>query len=78
MGHYVHELTDIEESCGVTLEQVANELPRVAVRENGTVWVDADLPPALAGSVARAALGAPAEYLGMNIAGVRVYGPEQQ
>lgn len=58
MTTYTHRLSEIELACGVTLDQVARELPRVLVREGGaTVVVDATLPPALAGSVARAAFG---------------------
>lgn len=58
MSAYVHTLTDIELACGVTLEQVAAELPRVLIRDSGaTVIVDATNPPALCASVARCAFG---------------------
>ena len=58
MRTYTHRLSEIELACGVTLEQVARELPRVLVRDSGaTVVIDATLPPALAGSVVRAAFG---------------------
>lgn len=63
MRHYVHELTPTEEACGVTLEQVADLLPKVLVR-NGKVYLPTNTPPALAGSVARCALGQPARYVG--------------
>jgi len=61
MNHYTHTLTEIEQACGVTLDDVARELPRVALRENAA-WVDGSLAPALATSTARAALGKPAAY----------------
>lgn len=70
---YIHELTEIETACGVTLESVALELKRCAVRPNGDVWVDGKIGPALAGSVARAALAGPAEYVGQNMTGCAVY-----
>lgn len=64
MTAYVHELTPIEIECGVTLEAVARELPRgVFFREDGRFFmVSKHLSPALAGSVARAAFGGPAEF----------------
>ena len=58
MSHYVHQLTELELACGVTLADVARELPRVMIRDSGaTVVVDATLSPALANSVARASFG---------------------
>lgn len=65
-------LTETEIACGVTLEQVAAELPRCVIRRAGTVIVSGALSPALAGSVARAALGAPVELDGLSLLG-RVY-----
>lgn len=56
MNIYEHELTDTEKACGVTLEQVAHELPRVLLRDD-RVYVDGRLSPALSNSVARAAFG---------------------
>ncbi|PZU04694.1 MAG: hypothetical protein DI630_00840 [Gordonia sp. (in: high G+C Gram-positive bacteria)] len=56
MTDYTHELTDIEIACGVTLDDVARELPRVLLRED-RVHVDGRVSPALGGSVARAAFG---------------------
>ena len=71
MTTYKHTLTDVERACGVTLEDVARELERGTFREGGqTFVVDADLPPALAGSVARAAFaGEPVEYVGRTMLG---------
>lgn len=70
MSTYVHTLTEIETACGVTLEDVARELPRGTFRENGTVFVVYwDASPALASSVARCAFGAPAEYVGKTLLG---------
>ena len=71
MSTYTHTLTDIEQACGVTLEDVARELPRGVFRESGeTFIVDAGLPPALAGSVARCAFaGKPVEYVGRTSLG---------
>lgn len=55
---YTHSLTSTEAACGVTLDDVARELPRVLIRDGGaTVIVDGTLAPALAASVARAAFG---------------------
>ncbi|QKY79756.1 hypothetical protein SEA_ENGINEER_182 [Gordonia Phage Engineer] len=75
MTHYVHSLTEIEQACGVTLDDVARELPRVALRDNA-VWVDGKLPPALATSTARAALAKPAAYSHHALNGtIAVYKP---
>ncbi|MGO2188881.1 MAG: hypothetical protein ACTH4Y_11635 [Microbacterium gubbeenense] len=65
---YTHALTTTEAACGVTLDDVARELPRVMIRESGaTVIIDGTLAPALAASVARAAFGHhPHTYAGMN------------
>lgn len=68
MSNYIHTLTEIEAACGVTLEQVAAELPRCLVR-NGKVTISANVGPALAGSVARCALGVPAAYIGRSLIG---------
>lgn len=82
MAHYQHELTEIETACGVTLNQVANLLPLVAVRWNETygedeVWVARDVAPALAVSTARAALGEPATLAGFaRDLGVAIYVPK--
>ena len=70
MRTYTHTLTELEIACGVTLADVARELPRGVFRENGdTFVVSADCGPALAGSVARCAFGAPAEYVGRTLLG---------
>lgn len=69
-----HELTAIEIACGVTLDDIARELPRgVSLDGWQTFHVPADLSPALASAVARCALGAPVEYLGKSPLG-RKYG----
>lgn len=67
-----HKLTDIEIACGVTLEQVADLLPKVLVRD-GRAIVPKDTPPALSASVARCALGEKAVYTGHNQLGQPVY-----
>jgi hypothetical protein len=78
MSNYTHTLTPTEEACGVTLDDVARELPRGVFRDNGRVFVVAESAgPALAASVARCAFGgAPVEYAGRSLLG-RVYVPVQ-
>lgn len=68
---YIHTLTELETACGVTLEDVARELPRGVFREGGdTFVVSEDAGPALAGSVARCAFGgAPVECVGRTMLG---------
>lgn len=66
---YTHELTDIEIACGITLEQVADELPKgsfFGARGEELFMVPDNIGPALAGSVARAAFAGPAHYVGMT------------
>ena len=67
-----HTLTALEISCGVTLEQVAEVLPKVLLHQD-TAILPADLAPALATSVARCALGVPFEYVGHNMLSLPVY-----
>lgn len=67
-----HTLTETEVACGVTLDQVADLLPKVLLR-NDQVILPADTPPALAASVARCALGEKAVYTGSNLLGHLVY-----
>lgn len=67
MSHTIHALTETETACGVTLEQVAELLPLVAVLGD-TAWVPA-VAPALAASTARCALGTGVEF-------VKLYGRE--
>ena len=63
MSTYTLELTEIEISCGVTLEAVAVELPLGRlVRDGDGFMVSKSAPPALAGATARAALTAPVEF----------------
>ena len=50
------QLNDFEIALGVTLDDVAAALPSVLIRD-GFVIVESDLPPAIAGAVARCALG---------------------
>ena len=71
MQEYKLELSDIERACGVTLEDVARELPRVLMRDGRCIT--RDIAPALAGAVARAALGGPAQFAGLNALGLPVY-----
>lgn len=75
-----HALTDTEITCGVTLDQVAEILPKTLVRGTGedafVVLPDDDsISPALATSVARCALSTPAGYVGHNTFGQPVYRP---
>jgi len=67
-----HTLTELELACGVTLADVARELPRAYMPNSSTVVLPAGLSPALAGSVARCAIGA-CEYAGLNELGLPVY-----
>lgn len=67
-----HTLTELERACGVTLTDVARELPRAYMPDSFTVILPDGLAPALAGSVARAAIGA-CEYAGHNAIGLPVY-----
>lgn len=67
-----HELTEIEIAAGVTLDQVAQVLPKALLRDERVI-LPADTAPALAGSVARCVFGEPAEYAGHNQLGLPVY-----
>lgn len=67
-----HTLTELEQACGVTLADVARELPRAYMPDSLTVILPDGLAPALAGSVARAAIGT-CEYAGHNTLGLPVY-----
>lgn len=70
MTHTPFTLTDLERACGVTLKDVARELPRGTFRENDTVFiVAADIVPAIASAVARCAFNAPVEYQGKTLLG---------
>lgn len=63
MAEYITQLTPTEEACGVTLDAVAELLPKGAFFSNGELWaMPANTPPALAGAVARTAFGGPAEF----------------
>lgn len=74
MNVYTHTLTDIEEACGVTLEDVARELPRGGFIDEGRAFVTDAASPALAMSVARAAYaGAAVRFAGLNALGWSVY-----
>ena len=72
MKTYTLVLTEVEKACGVTLEQVAELLPKVLVRQ-GKVIFPTYVGPALAGATARCALAHPAEYVGLNSLGHPVY-----
>lgn len=70
MSTYTFVPTELETACGVTTDDVARELPRGVFRDNDSIFVvSADLPPALAGAVARTALGGPVEYVGKHLFG---------
>lgn len=75
MSHYTHSLTAIEEACGVTLDQVAEMLPKCRVFDNGTaITLPANTGPALAGSVARCAFGGKrGEFSGMALGTLPTY-----
>lgn len=73
MNTYKLELTEIESACGVTLGQVAEVLPKVAMRGD-YVLIPKDTPPALAGAVARCAFAGPVKFRGLNDYGMPVYG----
>lgn len=73
-------LSAIESACGVTVDDVTRERSRAAVRltsDGMRVMVDGDTPPALAGAVARMALGVRCERLGRNMVGHSVYAPAE-
>lgn len=74
MNTYKLELTEIEEYCGVTLEEVAEVLPKVLVR-NDQVFLPEHVGPALAGAVARCALAGPVEFVGINTLRQPIYRP---
>lgn len=76
MREYKLELTEIEVACGVTLEQVAEVLPKVLMRNNACI-IPGDVGPALAGAVARCAFAEPAEFLAMNGLGQSIYVPRE-
>lgn len=70
---YKHTLTPIEEACGVTLEQVADLMAKVLVRQE-KVYIPESASPALAGSVARCVFGGQeVDFLGSNALGHWVY-----
>lgn len=67
MADYTTELSPTEIACGVTLEQVAELLPKGAFFSNGELWaMPRGTAPALAGAVARTAFGGPAEFSHIN------------
>ncbi len=77
MTAITHTLTEIEAACGVTLEQVADLLPKGLFIKDGTRYVlPENTPPALGTSTARAAFGRPAQFLALNQFGQPVYGTE--
>lgn len=66
--NYSHELSPIEIACNVTLEQVAELLPKVLLIESGTkVVFPVNTGAALASSTARCAFaGEAADFAGLN------------
>lgn len=78
MSTYTHTLTETEIACGVTLDDVARELPRGLMIDNLTAFaVSNECSPALAGSVARAAFGGPVRFVGHNSLGMPIYRAER-
>lgn len=74
---YIHELTETEIACHVTLEDVQRELVRGLFFDGGKAFAVAnDVSPAIAGSVARAAFAGPATFVGVNTFGQLVYRAE--
>lgn len=69
MSHTIHTLTETETACGVTLEQVAELLPLVAILGD-TAWTPT-AGPALSAAVARCALGTEVEFVKLMGAGDR-------
>ena len=64
---YIHELTEIETLCGVTLDEVAELLPRGLFIDGDSRFVlPAGLSPALTMSTARVAFNGLALFLGIN------------
>lgn len=75
MHTYTLELTPIEIACGVTLEQVADLMPKILLRD-GRAYLPENTPPALCGAVARCAFGGPAQFVGISKAtGYPIYEP---
>lgn len=53
-----HTLTPLEEACGVTLEELSREIPRLLLRDDGsTLIVDGTLSPAMSNALARFTFG---------------------
>lgn len=75
MSTYIHVLTETERACGVTLEDVARELPRGLFIDNDSAFVvAANVGPALGASIARCAFaGRPVRFSGLNGLGQPVY-----
>lgn len=74
MPHAAIPLTETEIACGVTPEQVTATRAQSLVT-NGRVVLPANTPPALAGAVAKQALGVDeVEHLGHNQIGYPVCG----
>ncbi|ANA87133.1 hypothetical protein SEA_MINECRAFTSTEVE_100 [Gordonia phage MinecraftSteve] len=65
MSTYKLILSEIEESCGVTLEAVAELLPKVLVRDN-KVYLPSGGSPALDGATARCALAEQVRFVGIS------------
>lgn len=73
--NYVHELSPIEIECGVTLELVAELLPKVLLIDSDKkVVFPFNTGAAMASSTARCVFaGEPAEFAGLNQLGQPVY-----
>lgn len=72
---YTHTLTDLEVKIGITLDDVAAQLTRLAFIDNGqAVVMPQDIAPALAQSTARCAFaGKAASFAGFNELKMPVY-----
>lgn len=70
MHEYKHYLTDLEFACGVTLEQVAEVMPKVLLFDGDKVMIPRGTSPALATSVARCALACDSvDFVALSLAG---------
>lgn len=72
MSAYKLELSELETLCGVTLEMVAEVMPRIMVRK-GRVYLPTGIPPVLCGAVARCALAGEPKFVCISKLGYPVY-----
>lgn len=77
MNSYTLHLTELEESRGITLDRVAELMPKVITFDaEMSAVIPGGTGRTLAGAVARCALATPAVFTGMNAAGDLVFRPE--